>query len=186
MTVFIIRRLAQSLLVLFVTSVIVFAGIYAIGNPIDILIAADATPAEREQAIRSLGLDRSLIEQYGTFIWNALHGDLGRSFVFNQPSIDLILNRMPATLELAFVRTRSFRCSSASRSVFGPGCGPGTARRRDRHDGFDPRLQPAELLAGHDAHHDLLGLARLAAFDRARRDSAPYSASAPASPPGQA
>ena len=60
-------------------------------------------PAEREQAIRSLGLDRSLIEQYGTFIWHALHGDLGRSFVFNQPSIDLILNRMPATLELAFV-----------------------------------------------------------------------------------
>ena len=103
MTVFIIRRLSQSLLVLFITSIIVFAGIYAIGNPIDILIAADATLAEREQAIRSLGLDRSLIEQYGTFLWNALHGDLGRSFVFNQPSIDLILNRMPATLELAFV-----------------------------------------------------------------------------------
>ena len=103
MTVFVIRRLAQSLLVLFVTSLIVFAGVYAIGNPIDILIAADATAAEREQAIRSLGLDRSLIEQYGTFVWNALQGDLGRSFVFNQPSIDLILSRMPATLELAFV-----------------------------------------------------------------------------------
>jgi len=103
MTVFVIRRFAQSLLVLFVTSLIVFAGIYAIGNPIDILIAADATAAEREQAIRSLGLDRSLIEQYGTFVWNAVQGDLGRSFVFNQPSIDLILSRMPATLELAFV-----------------------------------------------------------------------------------
>jgi peptide/nickel transport system permease protein len=103
MTVFVIRRLSQSLLVLFITSIIVFAGIYAIGNPIDILIAGDATPAEREQAIRALGLDRSLLEQYGTFLWNALHGDLGRSFVFNQPSIDLILNRMPATLELAFV-----------------------------------------------------------------------------------
>jgi peptide/nickel transport system permease protein len=103
MTVFVIRRFAQSLFVLFVTSLIVFAGIYAIGNPIDILIAADATAAEREQAIRSLGLDRSLIEQYGTFVWNALQGDLGRSFVFNQPSIDLILSRMPATLELAFV-----------------------------------------------------------------------------------
>ena len=103
MTVFIIRRLSQSLLVLLVTSVIVFAGIYAIGNPIDILIAGDATPAEREQAIHALGLDRSLPEQYGIFVWNALHGDLGQSFVFNQPSIDLILNRMPATLELAFV-----------------------------------------------------------------------------------
>ena len=103
MSVFIVRRLSQSLLVLFITSIIVFAGIYAIGNPVDILIAGDATPAEREQAIRALGLDRSLLEQYGTFIWNALQGDLGRSFVFNQPSIDLILNRMPATLELAFV-----------------------------------------------------------------------------------
>ncbi|MBF9235174.1 ABC transporter permease [Microvirga alba] len=103
MTVFVIRRLSQSLLILLITSVIVFAGVYAIGNPIDILIAPDATFAEREQAIRSLGLDRSLPEQYGTFLWNALHGDLGRSFVFNQPSIDLILNRMPATLELAFV-----------------------------------------------------------------------------------
>jgi peptide/nickel transport system permease protein len=103
MTIFIIRRLSQSLLVLFITSIIVFAGIYAIGNPIDILIAGDATPAEREQAIRALGLDRSLLEQYAMFLWNGLHGDLGRSFVFNQPSIELILSRMPATLELAFV-----------------------------------------------------------------------------------
>ena len=103
MSVFIIRRLAQSLIVLLITSIVVFAGIYAIGNPIDILIAPDATLAEREQAIHALGLDKSLIEQYGTFLWNALHGDLGRSFVFNQPSIDLILNRMPATMELAFV-----------------------------------------------------------------------------------
>ena len=77
MTVFIIRRLAQSLFVLFITSVIVFTGIFAIGNPIDILIAADATQAEREQAIWLLGLDQSLLEQYGTFIWHALHGDLG-------------------------------------------------------------------------------------------------------------
>jgi peptide/nickel transport system permease protein len=102
-TVFIIRRLAQSLLVLFVTSIIVFAGIYAVGDPMEILIAQDASPAEREQAIRALGLDKTLVEQYATFLWNALHGDLGRSFVFNQPSISLILNRMPATLELAFV-----------------------------------------------------------------------------------
>jgi peptide/nickel transport system permease protein len=103
MTVFVIRRLSQSLLILLITSVIVFLGIYAVGDPIEILIAPDASFAERQQAIQSLGLDRPLLEQYGTFLWNALQGDLGRSFVFNQPSIDLILNRMPATLELAFV-----------------------------------------------------------------------------------
>ncbi|WP_445679910.1 ABC transporter permease [Radicibacter daui] len=103
MTVFIIRRLMQALLVLFVTSLIVFLGVYAIGNPIDILVPDDATEMERQQAIHSLGLDRPLPVQYGTFLLHALHGDLGTSFVFNQPSISLILDRLPATLELAFV-----------------------------------------------------------------------------------
>jgi peptide/nickel transport system permease protein len=103
MTVFIIRRLLQSVVVLVATSVLVFIGVYAIGNPVDILISPDAGIAEREQAIANLGLDRPLWEQYFTFVWNALHGDFGRSFVFNQPSIELILQRLPATLELAFV-----------------------------------------------------------------------------------
>ena len=103
MTVFILRRLGQSVLVLFATSFLVFVGVYAIGNPIDILVSPDSSQADIEQAIHNLGLDRSLPEQYLTFLWNALHGDLGRSFVFNQPSIELIFNRLPATLELAFV-----------------------------------------------------------------------------------
>jgi len=103
MTVFIIRRLVQSAFVLLVTSVLVFLGVYAIGNPIEILVPADASQAEIAQAVQSLGLDRPLWEQYLTFLGNALHGDLGRSFVFNQPSISLIFERLPATLELAFI-----------------------------------------------------------------------------------
>lgn len=103
MTIFIIRRFSQSLFVVFLTSVLVFVGVYAIGNPVDILIPADASFAEREAAIRALGLDRPLIAQYGTFLVNALHGDFGRSFVFNQPAISLIFQRLPATLELSFV-----------------------------------------------------------------------------------
>ena len=103
MTVFIIRRLLQSLGVLLATSVIVFLGVFAIGNPADILIAADATQAERQAAIIALGLDRPLVEQYWIFLSNALQGDFGRSFVFNQPAISLILARLPATLELAFI-----------------------------------------------------------------------------------
>lgn len=102
MAVFIIRRLFQSLLVLVIVSILVFLGVYAIGNPADILIPPDSTEAEREIAIRALGLDRPLLTQYGMFLGNALRGDLGRSFVFNEPTISLILHRMPATLELAF------------------------------------------------------------------------------------
>src|SRR5512137_917683 len=102
MTVFIIRRLIQSLLVLIVVSVLDFVGVYAIGNPAAILIPPDATQSEREAAIVALALDRPLVVQYGVFLANAVRGDLGRSFVFNQPTIQLILQRMPATLELAF------------------------------------------------------------------------------------
>jgi peptide/nickel transport system permease protein len=102
MTVFVIRRLMQSALVLFAMSLLVFVGVYAIGDPVEILIAPDADQAERDRAIRALGLDRPLWAQYGVFLWNALHGDLGKSFVFNLPALGLIVQRMPATLELAF------------------------------------------------------------------------------------
>lgn len=103
MTVFIIRRFMQSGLVLLLMSLIVFFGVFAIGDPVEIFIAADADQAERERAIAALGLDRPIWEQYFFFVANALKGDLGRSFVFNMPSIDLILMRLPATLELALV-----------------------------------------------------------------------------------
>lgn len=103
MTAFIIRRLMQSLLIVLLTSLIVFFGVYAIGDPIEILIPADASQAEIAQAAASLGLDQPLYAQYLRFLSNALHGDMGTSFVFNQPSIQLILERLPATLELAFV-----------------------------------------------------------------------------------
>ena len=102
MTVFVIRRLMQSAIVLFAMSLLVFLGVYAIGDPVEILIAPDADQAERERAIRALGLDKPLWAQYGTFLGAALQGDLGRSFVFNIPALTLIVQRMPATLELAF------------------------------------------------------------------------------------
>ena len=102
MLVFIIRRLLQSVLVLLAVSIVVFTGIYAVGDPVDILLPDDANESERQAAIKSLGLDKPLIAQYGIFLAKALQGDLGTSFVFNIPSIELILQRMPATLELAF------------------------------------------------------------------------------------
>jgi peptide/nickel transport system permease protein len=102
-TVFLIRRLMQSVIVLFVMSLLVFVGVFAIGNPIDILISPEATQQEIERATAALGLDRPLWEQYGGFLLHALRGDLGRSFVFNEPAIRIILQRMPATFELALV-----------------------------------------------------------------------------------
>jgi len=103
MLVYIIRRSLQAVLVMFVMSLLVFAGVYAIGNPIDILINPQADQGEREHAIAALGLDKPLWTQYGRFLFGALHGDLGRSFVHSTSALGLILERMPATLELALV-----------------------------------------------------------------------------------
>src|SRR5438874_11408530 len=101
MLVFIVRRSRQAVLVLFVMSVLVFIGVYAIGNPIDILINPQADQQEREHAIAALGLDRPMWTQYLAFLAGALRGDLGRSFVHSTSALRLILERMPATLELA-------------------------------------------------------------------------------------
>lgn len=105
MSVYLLRRLIQAVGVVFAMSLIVFIGVYAIGDPVEILISPDADQIERERAIRALGLDLPLWQQYLTFLGNALRGDLGRSFVFNEPALQLILQRMPATLELAIAAT---------------------------------------------------------------------------------
>src|SRR3954470_17421131 len=102
MLVFVIRRALQSVVVLIAMSLLVFVGVYAIGNPIDILINPQADQQDREQAIAALGLDKPLWAQYLSFLHGAATGDLGRSFVHSTPALGLILERMPATLELAF------------------------------------------------------------------------------------
>lgn len=100
---FTLRRLVQSVATLFVMSLLVFTGVYAIGNPVDILINPQADQAEIAQTIARLGLDRPLWEQYWIFLKGAFSGDLGKSFAASIPAIELIFERMPATLELAFM-----------------------------------------------------------------------------------
>ncbi|MBC7803237.1 MAG: ABC transporter permease [Candidatus Parcubacteria bacterium] len=103
MTVYVLRRLAQTLLVLFVTSGLVFGGLYLVGDPVEILVNPQADQEERERSAKALGLDKPVLEQYGLFLKGMVAGDLGRSFVFGRPALEVILERMPATLELAFL-----------------------------------------------------------------------------------
>jgi peptide/nickel transport system permease protein len=83
-------------------SLVVFVGVHLVGDPVHILISDEMTQAEIDAFIHRLGLDRPVYEQYFHFLGNALRGDLGNSFVFGEPALKLILQRMPATLELAF------------------------------------------------------------------------------------
>lgn len=100
-SLWLIKRLIQAVIVLAVMSVIVFLGLHMIGNPADILLAPDATQADRAELIARLGLDLPVWQQYWLFLTSALQGDLGTSFVYNTPAVTLILQRLPATLELA-------------------------------------------------------------------------------------
>lgn len=94
-------RIIQALLVVAVMSLLVFAGVYVIGNPLEILVSPQASQQDLAQATAALGLDRPLHEQYLSFLRRALQGDLGISFVSGLPALPLVLNRLPATLELA-------------------------------------------------------------------------------------
>ncbi|MGP9820679.1 ABC transporter permease [Salinarimonas sp. NSM] len=103
MLAYAIKRLVQMGIVLWAVSVIVFLMMSFTGDPVFMVIPIDSTDAEIEQARRILGLDRSMPEQYLVFLQNLVQGDFGRSYVFRQPAMDLILERLPATLELVLV-----------------------------------------------------------------------------------
>jgi peptide/nickel transport system permease protein len=96
-----LRRLLQSAGVIVVMSLLAFVGIHVIGDPIDMLVDPNASQAEIAEARAALGLHLPLHLQYVHFVGQALQGDLGHSFVFNQPALRLIVERVPATLELA-------------------------------------------------------------------------------------
>ena len=100
MLAFILQRLMQAALVMLVISALVFVGVYAVGNPIDVMISPDVTQEIREATIRAYGFDQPLWRQYGIFLQRLVSGDFGRSFVYNMPVLDLILSRLPATLEI--------------------------------------------------------------------------------------
>jgi peptide/nickel transport system permease protein len=105
MAAYLLRRFGQAILVVLVMSVLVFAGVYAIGNPLDILVHPEATQQDVARLSAALGLDRPLWQQYFVFLKQALSGNLGTSFAYNIPAIPLILERLPATLELAVAAT---------------------------------------------------------------------------------
>lgn len=102
MFAFIISRLLQALPVMFTVSLISFAMFAYVGDPVAIMLGQDFTEAQRQQLIRDLGLDQPFFVQFGTFLGNAVQGEFGLSYRLSRPVAELIAERAPATLELAF------------------------------------------------------------------------------------
>ncbi len=101
MTVFIIRRLLQAILVVWAMSFLVFSGVNLVGDPVEMMVNDEADQAERERVIKAMGLDKPWYIQYVHFVGRAVQGDLGKSFVYGEESLGIIVQRMPATFELA-------------------------------------------------------------------------------------
>lgn len=121
---FILRRLGQSVLVMLVVSAISFSLFNFVGDPVNNMVGQDATREQRQQMRVDLGLEDPIWTQYTRFIGNVLQGDFGLSYRIKRPVDELIMERLPATLELVFV-------SAIIALVVGIGLGVYTGIRRD-------------------------------------------------------
>jgi len=101
MATYIARRLIQAVVVLLAVSLICFCIFRYLGDPVISMAGLYATFQEREEVRRVFGLDKPAYVQYGRFVWNAAHGNFGKSFVSRVSALPLILERFPATFELA-------------------------------------------------------------------------------------
>ena len=98
-----LKRLAQMVVTLFIVSILVFVLANFIGDPVNMLVSPKAPPEVREQVREELGLNRPILEQYVSFVTNALKGDFGKSYIYKVDVLSLIAQRVPATLELVLV-----------------------------------------------------------------------------------
>jgi peptide/nickel transport system permease protein len=102
MTHYILRRLLLSIVVLFGVTIFVAGMLHISGDPVAVILESGiAGNEEREELRRELGLDRPFLIQYLDFVTGAIQGDLGRSLRFRQPALNLVLERLPATVQLA-------------------------------------------------------------------------------------
>ena len=101
MPAFILSRILQAVPVLLVVGLIAYAMFAFVGDPVSIMLGQDYTEAQRVALVQQLGLDQPFLVQYAKFMWNALHGNFGVSYRLARPVMDLIAERLPATLELA-------------------------------------------------------------------------------------
>ncbi len=101
MTTYIIRRIIQGVIVLLAVTMICFIIFRYMGDPVQTLAGRYATQKDREEVRQTFGLDKPMHVQYGHFLWDALHGNFGKSYVSRVPTLNLILERFPATFELA-------------------------------------------------------------------------------------
>lgn len=125
MLAFVLRRLFQAVLVMLVVALVSFSLFRFVGDPISVMAGQEATQEDRERMRQELGLDQPFPVQFAAYVGRIVQGEFGISYRVGRPVIDLIIERLPATLELAF-------CAAIFALVFGVSFGVFTALRRTR------------------------------------------------------
>ncbi len=125
MLAFVLRRLFQAILVMLVVALVSFSLFRFVGDPVSVMVGQEATQEDRERMRQELGLDQPFPVQFAAYVGRIVQGEFGISYRVGRPVLDLILERLPATLELAF-------CAAIFALVFGVGFGVFTALRRTR------------------------------------------------------
>ena len=100
---YLVTRFSQLVLVLLVVSLLVFAFTSVMGDPVYLMVRENATESEIQAVTEYLGLDKPLPIQYGIFIKNAVKGDFGKSYMYHQSALRLIMDRFPATMEIVVI-----------------------------------------------------------------------------------
>jgi len=99
---YLVRRLLQSILVVMGVTFLSYFSLFLSGDPTYLYVAENATTQEIEATRKTLGFDRPIIEQYAGYLWRLVRGDMGQSLQTRTSALELVLERLPATLELAF------------------------------------------------------------------------------------
>jgi peptide/nickel transport system permease protein len=154
MLAFVLRRLAQAVLVMLTVGLIAFSLFRFVGDPVLNMLGQDATPEDRARMTRLLGLDQPFYVQYARFVGRALHGEFGLSLRQVQPVSTLFAERLPATLELSLV-------AAAFALAAGVGLGVYTALRRDS---WTAQLLHAVSLLGVSLPTFLIGILLILVF----------------------
>jgi len=154
MLAFVIRRLWQAALVMLVVAFVAFSLFQYVGDPVLAMVGQDATPEQRDELRRDLGLDRPFYVQFGRFVSNASQGEFGLSFRQGRKVSTLLRERLPATLELSL-------CAAALALLIGVPMGVYTALRRGR---FLANLLLAVSLIGVSLPTFLIGILLVLAF----------------------
>ena len=154
MLAFVIRRLWQAALVMLVVAFVAFSLFQYVGDPVLAMVGQDATPEQRDELRRDLGLDRPFYVQFGRFVSNAVQGEFGLSFRQGRKVSTLLRERLPATLELSM-------CAAALALLVGVPMGVYTALRRG---GFLANLLLAVSLIGVSLPTFLIGILLVLAF----------------------